>query len=206
MSAPTITHAPRDELERGLKNRHLQLMAIGGAIGTGLFMGSGKMISVTGPAVIFVYLVIGFMIFFVMRALGELLLSNLHYKTFGDIAKDLIGPWAGFFVSWTYWFSWVVACVADIVAITGYVAYLNPGIPSWVPALIAALVLILLNFQPVKYFGETEFWFAVVKIVAIVGLIATGLVLLFTGFQNPDTGTHASWPTSGNTAGCSPSA
>ncbi|SDW12869.1 D-serine/D-alanine/glycine:proton symporter, AAT family (TC 2.A.3.1.7) [Arthrobacter sp. cf158] len=192
MSASTIAHAPRDELERGLKNRHLQLMAIGGAIGTGLFMGSGKMISVTGPAVIFVYLVIGFMIFFVMRALGELLLSNLHYKTFGDIAKDLIGPWAGFFVSWTYWFSWVVACVADIVAITGYVAYLDPGIPTWVPALIAALVLIVLNFQPVKFFGETEFWFAVVKIVAIVGLIATGVVLLFTGFQNPDTGTHAS--------------
>ncbi|WP_433674778.1 amino acid permease [Microbacterium gorillae] len=191
MSQGTLP-AQGEELARGLKNRHLQLIAIGGAIGTGLFMGSGKMISVTGPAVIFVYMIIGFMIFFVMRALGELLLSNLHYKTFGDIAKDMIGPWAGFFVSWTYWFSWIVACVADIVAITGYVAYFNASIPHWMPALIAALALTLLNLQPVKYFGEVEFWFAFIKIVAILGLIATGVVMLVIGFQNPDTGTTAS--------------
>ena len=191
MSASTEVEAP-EELKRGLSNRHLQLIAIGGAIGTGLFMGSGKMISVTGPAVIFVYMIIGFMIFFVMRALGELLLSNLHYKTFGDIAKDMIGPWAGFFVSWTYWFSWVVACVADIVAITGYVAYFDDSIPNWVPALIAAVLLTLLNLQPVKYFGEVEFWFALIKIIAILGLIATGVVLMVIGFQNPDTGTQAS--------------
>ncbi|MDR6868067.1 D-serine/D-alanine/glycine transporter [Microbacterium resistens] len=182
---------PAEELERGLSNRHIQLIAIGGAIGTGLFMGSGKMISVTGPAVLLVYMVIGFMIFFVMRALGELLLSNLHYKNFGDIAKDMLGPWAGFFVSWTYWFSWVVACVADIIAITGYVKFFNPNIPAWIPALIACLVLTILNLQPVKYFGEVEFWFALVKIIAILGLIATGVVLIVTGFRNPDTGTTA---------------
>ncbi|UGS28255.1 amino acid permease [Microbacterium resistens] len=179
-------------LARGLSNRHLQLIAIGGAIGTGLFMGSGKMISVTGPAVLLVYLVIGFMIFFVMRALGELLLSNLHYKNFGDIAKDMLGPWAGFFVSWTYWFSWVVACVADIIAITGYVKFFNPAIPAWIPALIACVALTLLNLQPVKYFGEVEFWFALIKIIAILALIVTGTVLIATGFQNPDTGTSAS--------------
>src|SRR5699024_5117912 len=136
------------ELQRGLSNRHLQLIAIGGAIGTGLFLGSGKVISLTGPSILVIYAIIGCMMFLVMRALGELLLSNLNYKTFGDIAKDLIGPWAGFVVSWTYWLTWVVICVADIIAITSYVSYINGKIPTWVPALISAVVLILLNLQP----------------------------------------------------------
>lgn len=185
MSTTEIATAP-DEMQRGLKNRHLQLIAIGGAIGTGLFLGSGKLISVSGPSIIFVYMVIGFFVFFIMRALGELLLSNLHYKTFGDIAKDMIGPWAGFFVSWNYWFSWVIACVADIVAITAYVQWFNSSIPAWLPALITAAILMVLNLQPVKIFGETEFWFAIIKIVAILGLIAVGLILIVTQFQSPD--------------------
>lgn len=179
-------------MQRGLKNRHLQLIAIGGAIGTGLFLGSGKLISVSGPAIIFVYMVIGFFVFFIMRALGELLLSNLNYHTFGDIAKDMLGPWAGFFVSWNYWFSWVIACVADIIAITAYVQWFNPEIPSWLPALITAGVLLILNLQPVKWFGETEFWFAILKIVAILSLIAVGLILVLTGFTSPE-GTQASF-------------
>ncbi|GAA2845992.1 D-serine/D-alanine/glycine:proton symporter (AAT family) [Leucobacter komagatae] len=187
--APAEAH---DNLERGLSNRHLQLIAIGGAIGTGLFLGSGKVISLTGPSVLFIYAGIGCMMFLLMRALGELLLSNLNYKTFGDIAKDLIGPWAGFFVSWTYWVTWIVICVADIIAITTYVAYINKGIPSWVPALITAAVLVLLNLQPVKFFGEFEFWFSLIKIIAILALIATGVYLLVSGFKNPDTGTSAS--------------
>ncbi|HHG6298059.1 TPA: amino acid permease, partial [Streptococcus pneumoniae] len=159
------TATPSSGMQRGLKNRHLQLIAIGGAIGTGLFLGSGKLISVAGPSIIFVYMVIGFFVFFIMRALGELLLSNLNYHTFGDIAKDMLGPWAGFFVSWNYWFSWVIACVADIIAITAYVQWFNPSIPNWLPALITAGVLLLLNLQPVKFFGEAEFWFALLKIV-----------------------------------------
>ncbi|MBP1325621.1 D-serine/D-alanine/glycine transporter [Leucobacter exalbidus] len=186
MSTEAVSQAPPSEMQRGLKNRHLQLIAIGGAIGTGLFLGSGKLISVAGPSIIFVYMVIGFFVFIIMRSLGELLLSNLHYKTFGDIAKDMLGPWAGFFVSWNYWFSWVIACVADIIAITAYVQWFNADIPSWVPALFAAGLLLLLNLQPVKFFGETEFWFAILKIVAILGLIAVGIVLIVIGFQTPD--------------------
>ncbi len=184
--------SPHDELERGLSNRHLQLIAIGGAIGTGLFLGSGKVISLTGPSVLFIYAVIGCMMFLLMRALGELLLSNLNYKTFGDIAKDLIGPWAGFFVSWTYWVTWIVICIADIIAITSYVSYINAEIPNWVPALVTAIVLVILNLQPVKFFGEFEFWFSIIKIVAILALIVTGVILLVTGFENPDTGTSSS--------------
>lgn len=172
-------------MERGIKNRHLQLIAIGGSIGTGLFMGSGSLIQNAGPGIVLVYIIIGLFVFLVMRMLGELLLSNLHYKTFGDIAKDQVGAWAGFFVSWNYWFSWIVACIADIIAITGYVHFFNPDIPSWLPALIAAVALTLLNLLPVKYFAETEFWFAIIKIVAILGLIVVGIVLVVTGFTNP---------------------
>lgn len=173
------------QMERGIKNRHLQLIAIGGSIGTGLFMGSGELINKAGPGIVLVYVIIGLFVFLVMRMLGELLLSNLHYKTFGDIAKDHVGPWAGFFVSWNYWFSWIVACIADIIAITGYVHFFNEDIPAWLPALIAASVLTLLNLLPVKWFGETEFWFAIIKIIAVLGLIVVGIVLVVTGFTSP---------------------
>lgn len=175
---------------RGLKNRHLQLIAIGGAIGTGLFYGSGKLINLVGPALLLVYLIIGCMLFLVMRALGELLLSNLQYKTFGDIAKDRIAPGAGFAVSWNYWLSWVVGCVADLVAITAYVQYFWPEVPVWLPALATAVGLILLNLQPVKAFGEVEFWFAIIKIVAILALIFVGVILVLTSYEN-DAGTRA---------------
>ncbi|WP_424937679.1 MULTISPECIES: D-serine/D-alanine/glycine transporter [Bacteria] len=172
-------------LQRALSNRHIQLLAIGGAIGTGLFMGSGKTISVAGPSVIFVYMIIGFMLFFVMRAMGELLLSNLKYKSFSDFAGDLLGPWASFFTGWTYWFCWVVTGVADVIAIAGYTQVLIPGIPLWVPGLLVILILLALNLPTVAAFGEVEFWFALIKIVAIVALILTGLYLIFTGFQHP---------------------
>ncbi len=105
-------------------------------------------------------MIIGFMLFFVMRAMGELLLSNLHYKSFADFAADLLGPWAGFFTGWTYWFCWIVTGIADIIAISGYVRYWWSDVPLWIPALAAILALLLLNLPTVRAFGETEFWFA----------------------------------------------
>ena len=174
------------ELERALSNRHLQLIAIGGAIGTGLFMGSGKTISLAGPSVLFVYAVIGFMLFFVMRAMGELLLSNLGYRSFRDIASDILGPWAGFFTGWTYWFCWIVTGIADIVAVAGYVAFWFPNLPKWLPAVAMVVLLLSLNLVTVKLFGEMDFWFALIKIVAIVALIVTGVVMLAIAVQSPD--------------------
>ncbi|AUX93024.1 D-serine/D-alanine/glycine transporter [Mixta gaviniae] len=180
-----------DKLRRSLHNRHIQLMAIGGAIGTGLFMGSGKTISLAGPSIIFVYMIIGFMLFFVMRAMGELLLSNLEYKSFSDFAADLLGPWAGYFTGWTYWFCWVVTGIADVVAISAYFQLWFPDFSIWMSALLCVVVFLALNIVTVKMFGEMEFWFAIIKIVAIVALIVTGVVLVAMHYPSPGGGTAA---------------
>lgn len=194
---------PGEHLERQLSNRHIQLIAIGGAIGTGLFMGSGKTISLAGPSVIFVYMIIGAMLFFVMRAMGELLLSNLHYKSFADFADDLLGPWAGFFTGWTYWFCWIITGIADIVAISGYIAFWWPDLQLWIPAVVTIVALVSLNLPTVKAFGEIEFWFAIIKIVAIVALIVVGLVMIFQRFTGP-TGATASFANLWNDGGFFP--
>jgi D-serine/D-alanine/glycine transporter len=180
-----------DKLRRSLHNRHIQLIAIGGAIGTGLFMGSGKTISLAGPSIIFVYMIIGFMLFFVMRAMGELLLSNLEYKSFSDFAADLLGPWAGYFTGWTYWFCWVVTGIADIVAISSYFQLWFPDFSIWMSALLCVVVFLALNILTVKLFGEMEFWFAIIKIVAIVALIITGVVLVALHYPSPGGGSAA---------------
>ncbi|WP_250626064.1 D-serine/D-alanine/glycine transporter [Pinirhizobacter soli] len=174
-----------DHLRRSLSNRHLQLIAIGGAIGTGLFMGSGKTISLAGPSILLVYLIIGVMLFFVMRAMGELLLSNLEYKSFIDFSTDLLGPWAGFYCGWTYWFCWIITAIADVIAIAAYVQYWFPDMPAWIPAVLCVLLLLTLNLVTVRLFGEMEFWFALIKIVAIVALIITGVGLVAWGFTSP---------------------
>ncbi|MDU9402200.1 D-serine/D-alanine/glycine transporter [Pseudomonas sp. zfem004] len=185
MTRTSSTPAEDQHLQRNLTNRHIQLIAIGGAIGTGLFMGSGKTISLAGPSIIFVYMIIGFMLFFVMRAMGELLLSNLNYKSFIDFSADLLGPWAGYFTGWTYWFCWVVTGIADVVAIAAYTQFWFPDLPQWIPALSCVALLLSLNLVTVKLFGEMEFWFALIKIVAILGLVVTGLYMVITGFQSP---------------------
>ena len=95
-----------ENLARNLSNRHIQLISIGGAIGVGLFMGSGKTISLSGTSIVLTYVIIGFFLFFMMRAMGELLLSNLNYKSFADFCAAYLGPWASFFVSWSYWLTW----------------------------------------------------------------------------------------------------
>ncbi|AJA44144.1 D-serine/D-alanine/glycine transporter [Frischella perrara] len=179
------------KLKRNLSNRHIQLIAISGAIGTGLFMGSGKTISLAGPSIIFVYMIIGFILFFVMRAMGEILLSNLNYKSFSDFAADLLGPWAGFFTGWTYWFCWVITGIADVVAIAGYAQHWFPTLEAWIPMLICIFVLLSLNLLTVKMFGETEFWFSMIKIIAILALIVVGIILLLTSYHSEQTNTSA---------------
>ncbi|WP_411346898.1 amino acid permease [Paenibacillus sp. WLX1005] len=174
-------------LKRELANRHVQLIAIGGTIGTGLFLGSGKAIEKAGPSIILTYLIVGMAIFFVMRALGELLLSKAGYQSFTDIAEDYLGPRAAFVTGWTYWFCWIMTAMADVIAVGVYVQYWF-DIPQWMPAVLCLIVLLGLNLMTVKNFGELEFWFALIKVITILALIGLGIVLLVMGFRT-DAGT-----------------
>ncbi|MEC0312516.1 amino acid permease [Bacillus subtilis] len=170
-------------LQRGLKNRHIQLIAIGGAIGTGLFLGSGKSIHFAGPSILFAYMITGTICFFIMRSLGELLLSNLNYNSFVDFVQDYLGDMAAFITGWTYWFCWISIAMADLTAVGLYTQYWLPGVPQWVPGLIALIILLIMNLATVKLFGELEFWFALIKVIAILALIVIGLVMIFKGFS-----------------------
>lgn len=181
-------HLQEQALDRGLKNRHVQLIAIGGAIGTGLFLGAGKSIHLTGPSILFAYIITGIIGFLIMRALGELLLSNLEYHSFVDIVQDYFGNKAAFITGWTYWFCWVSIAMADLTAVGIYIQFWFPSVQQWMPALIALVVLLFMNLATVKLFGEMEFWFALIKVVAILALIIVGLYMIFTGFTS-DVGT-----------------
>lgn len=172
-----------ENLSRGLKNRHVQLLAIGGAIGTGLFLGSGRSISLAGPSILFAYAITGTVCFFIMRALGELLLSNLNYHSFVDFVHDYLGNGSAFITGWTYWFCWISLAMADLTAAGLYIQYWFPNIAQWVPSLIVLIVLLIMNLTTVKLFGEMEFWFALIKIVAILALIIIGTFMIIKGFS-----------------------
>lgn len=183
-----MTHGTSERtLKRGLKNRHIQLIAIGGAIGTGLFLGAGKSIHLAGPSIMLVYLIIGVALFFMMRALGELLLYKTSTGSFAEFAETFIGPWAGFITGWTYWFCWIATGIAEITAVGQYIKFWFPAVPQWIPALACVLILFLINMAAVKAFGEIEFWFALIKIITIIALIVIGLIMVFMGFHSHDT-------------------
>ncbi|MGH1400178.1 MAG: amino acid permease [Acinetobacter tandoii] len=181
-----MTEQDEEKLQRSLTNRHIQMIAIGGAIGTGLFMGSGKTLSVSGTSIILTYLIIGFFFFFVMRAMGELLLANTNFKTFADFATAYLGPWAGFFLGWSYWCNWIITAIADVIVIGGYMQFWYPDMPVWIPAFASLAILTILNFVAVRMFGELEFWFSLIKIVAIILFIVAGLYLISTHYVSPN--------------------
>lgn len=177
--------AEKDKYSRGLKSRHVQLIALGGTIGTGLFLGSGKSIHSAGPSIVLAYLITGVICFLLMRAMGELLLSDLSTHSFIDFIARYLGEDVGFVTGWTYWICWVTIAMADVIASGLYVKYWFPSIPQWLPGFIILVVLLFANLITVALFGETEFWFALIKIVAIVALIFVGIVLVAIGFKTP---------------------
>ena len=169
-----------DKLSRNLKSRHIQLIALGGTIGVGLFLGSAKAIGKAGPGLLLSYALGGLAIFFIMRALGELLTYRPVAGSFATYADEFCGPFAGFVTGWSYWFMWIVTAMAELTAIGVYVRFWLPDLPQWVPALVALMVLYGANLLAVRVFGELEFWFALIKVVTIVALILAGLgIILF---------------------------
>ncbi|MEU6958741.1 amino acid permease [Streptomyces chrestomyceticus] len=175
--------ASEEGYQRGLGNRQIQMIAIGGAIGTGLFLGAGKAISKAGPSIILAYAIVGLVIFFIMRALGELLMYRPVSGSFSEYAREFLGPFMGFVTGWTYWLFWVVTGITEVTAAATYVQYWNKGIPQWASALVFTVALFGINLISVKLFGELEFWFSMVKVTAIIGMILIGLGVITIGFS-----------------------
>lgn len=170
--------------ERGLGSRQIQMIAIGGAIGVGLFMGAGANIAKAGPSIILMYALAGVVIFFIMRALGELLLYRPVSGSFAEYAREFLGPFFGYVTGWTYWLMWIVTGMAELTAAAIYIHFWFPAIPQWVSALVFLVVLFGVNLISVKIFGEVEFWFSMVKVTAIIGMIVIGLGVLTLGFSD----------------------
>jgi aromatic amino acid transport protein AroP len=177
MSQPLHT----GELKRGLQNRHIQLIALGGAIGTGLFLGSAGVLKSAGPSMILGYAIAGFIAFLIMRQLGEMIVEEPVAGSFSHFAHKYFGGYAGFLSGWNYWVLYVLVGMAELTAVGKYVQFWWPEIPAWVSAAVFFVAINLLNLTSVKVFGETEFWFALIKVVAIIGMILLGLFLLFSG-------------------------
>ncbi|MER5932331.1 amino acid permease [Streptomyces sp. NPDC002054] len=180
-----------DGLKAGLKNRHLSMIAIGGVIGAGLFVGSGGGIAKTGPAILISYALVGAMVVFVMRMLGEMAAASPNSGSFSAYADRALGRWAGFSIGWLYWFFWVVVlaveATAGAVILEGWV----PAVPQWAWALIVMAVLTITNLGSVASYGEFEFWFAGIKVVAIAAFVGIGLLAVFgvlPGSDNPGAG------------------
>ncbi|WP_354638339.1 amino acid permease [Kitasatospora camelliae] len=169
--------------ERGLNSRQVQMIAIGGAIGVGLFLGAGANIAKAGPSLILMYALAGVIVFFIMRALGELLLYRPVSGSFAEYSREFLGPFFGFVTGWTYWLMWVVTGMAELTAAAIYVHFWFPDIPQWVTALAFLVVLYVANLISVKLFGEIEFWFSMVKVTALVGMIVIGLGVVTFGFS-----------------------
>ena len=182
---------PGSDLSRRLRSRHIQLIAIGGTIGVGLFLGSARAIHNAGPALVLAYALGGIAIFFIMRALGELLTYRPVAGSFATYADEFCGPFAGFVTGWSYWFAWIATAMAELTAIGVYVRWWLPAVPQWLPALVALLALYGSNLLAVRMFGELEFWFALIKVVAIVALIVSGVVVIV--FHVGDLGAGASF-------------
>ncbi|MDQ7988519.1 MAG: amino acid permease [Candidatus Dactylopiibacterium sp.] len=168
-------------LQRGLKNRHIQLIALGGAIGTGLFLGSAGVLQLAGPSMILGYAIGGLIAFLIMRQLGEMIVEEPVAGSFSHFAHKYWGPFAGFLSGWNYWALYVLVGMAELTAVGKYVQFWWPDIPTWATAAAFFLAINAINLANVKLFGETEFWFAIIKVVAIIGMILIGLYLLFSG-------------------------
>jgi len=171
-------------LQRHLKVRHIRLMALGSTIGVGLFLGSASAIQIAGPSILLGYLLAGIVAFIVLRALGEMAVHEPVAGSFAAYANTYVGPLAGYMVGWGYWTYWIVVGIAEVTAVGIYMGIWFPETPQWIWALSSIVMMGLINLIAVKVFGEFEFWFALIKVIAIVAMIALGCSVIFFGFTN----------------------
>lgn len=186
-----IENEDKSKLKRGLKNRHLQMIALGTAVGTGLFYGSTSTIAMAGPAVILSYLLGGIIIFFIVRMLGEMSVEEPVSGSFSYYASKYWSDFAGFLSGWNYWFLYVVMSMAELTAVGIYLSYWFPDLPQWVGAFICLVIITAINLVTVSAYGEIEFWMALIKISAIIFMIVFGTYLIFTDVRPfPDNFSH----------------
>jgi len=171
-------------LQRHLKVRHIRLMALGSTIGVGLFLGSASAIQIAGPSILLGYLLAGIVAFIVLRALGEMAVHEPVAGSFAAYANTYVGPLAGYMVGWGYWTYWIVVGIAEVTAVGIYMGIWFPETPQWIWALSSIVMMGLINLIAVKVFREFEFWFALIKVIAIVAMIALGCSVIFFGFTN----------------------
>ncbi|SPL72387.1 amino acid permease [Acinetobacter stercoris] len=168
------------KLQRGLKNRHIQLIAMGGAIGTGLFLGSAQVIQSAGPSIILGYAIGGLIAFLIMRQLGEMIVEEPVAGSFSHFANKYWGKFPGFLAGWNYWILYVLVAMTELTAVAKYINYWWPHIPAWASVLFFFIVITCINLGNVKFYGESEFWLAIIKVTAVISMIVFGLYLLLT--------------------------
>jgi len=162
----------------------MQMIALGGTIGVGLFMGANATIKWTGPSVLLAYMLAGIFLYLIMRALGEMLYVDPDTGSFAKFAGEYIHPVFGYLTAWSNIFQFIVVGMSEMIAIGQYFEFWWPTLPSWLPGLIAITVLVLANLISVRMFGELEFWFALIKVVTIILMIVAGIGLIFFGLGN----------------------
>lgn len=173
--------------QQGLSARQIQMIAIGGAIGTGLFMGAGGALRTAGPSIIITYLLCGLAAYAILRALGELVVYRPSSGSFVSYAREFFGEKAAYASGWLYWMNWVMTAVVDVTAVALYMQFFGKyspvftAIPQWVYTLVALLVVTALNLVSVKLFGEMEFWFSVIKVATLVGFLCIGIYMVIFG-------------------------
>ncbi|WP_287814139.1 amino acid permease, partial [Pseudomonas sp.] len=174
-----MTSQPNSQLSQGFKPRHVTMLSIAGIIGAGLFVGSGHAIAAAGPATLIAYALSGLLVVLVMRMLGEMAVANPDTGSFSTYADQAIGPWAGFTIGWLYWWFWVLVIPIEALAAGHVLNEWFPAIDGWVFALLSVVLLAITNLFSVKNYGEFEFWFALVKVLAIIAFIVLGVAALF---------------------------
>ncbi|PZP02891.1 MAG: proline-specific permease ProY [Corynebacterium urealyticum] len=181
----STTDSHQGELRRALRHRHIHFIALGSAIGTGLFYGSAGAIGAAGPGVIFVYLLGGAIVYFMLRALGEMSVAHPVAGSFAEYCRRYLGGWAGYITGWMYAFEMIIVCLADLTAVALYMKFWFPETASWVWVAVALIIVGAANLASARWFGELEFWFTTIKVTAVVAMILGGAAILV---FNVDTG------------------